>query len=142
MSASSAPGATKASHLTSQSSFLRSYRKEKLPAPSGLSKFHSIGYSQGKTSLQQERPQELTKGLTKGIIQVRNKLTHRQARFHKGHHGADRCGACRSFIRENQCKKVLGPLDANDCCAVGISSKTGKRYDPVVTRLESGIQST
>jgi len=91
--------------------------------------------------MQQERPQGLTKGLTKGIIQVRNKLTHRQARFHKGHHGADRCGACRSFIRENQCKKVLGPLDENDWCAVGVAKKDGHRYDTDGPKLEGGFQS-
>lgn len=72
---------------------------------------------------------------------MKNKLTHRQAHFHSGHHGTDRCGTCTSYIRENQCRKVLGPLDANDWCAVGTSIKTGKRYDPLAAKLEGGLQS-
>jgi len=69
------------------------------------------------------------------------KLTHRQARFHQGHHGSDRCGTCRSFIRNNYCKKVLGPLTDEDWCAVGVSKKDGHRFDPDGPKLEGGLQS-
>lgn len=68
------------------------------------------------------------------------KLTHRQARFHEGHHGADRCGACRAYQRPNLCKKVLGPLDENDWCAVGVGKADGHRFDPDGPKLEKGLQ--
>ncbi len=72
---------------------------------------------------------------------MKNKLTHRQAHFHQGHHGGDRCGTCISYVRENQCKKVLGPLDENDWCAVGISKRGGHRFDSAGPKLEGGLQS-
>lgn len=70
-----------------------------------------------------------------------NKLTHTQAHFHSGHHGADRCGSCQSYIHDDLCKKVLGPLTENDWCAVGVSKKNGHRFDPAGPKLEGGIQS-
>lgn len=71
----------------------------------------------------------------------RMKLTHRQAKFHTGNHGGDRCGNCSHFVRQNLCTKVLGPLSAEDWCAVGTAKSDGHRYSPEARKLEGGIQS-
>jgi len=66
------------------------------------------------------------------------KLSHEAVDFRPAK-GRDRCGTCKAFRGENECEKVVAPLDANDWCAVGVSKVDGHRYDKRGEAIEARL---
>jgi broad specificity phosphatase PhoE len=70
---------------------------------------------------------------------LKGKLSHHEAGYRRST-GRDRCGNCKAFEGQDDCKKVVPPIVFNGWCKVGVSRLDGHAFDPAGSRFNEAMQ--